>query len=167
MKIISTLTGDRLFKAFLQGEARPLHRVLVVDDEPLIRKLNAEVLLEAGYQVDTAEDGAVAWAALQLFEYDLLITDNNMPNVSGLDLLEKLHGGGLMVPVIMATGTPPEEEFDQAPWLQPAVILLKPYTLTELLGSVRQVLRAFAGVPDRFAPLPNWQPQPMATVLRA
>jgi CheY-like chemotaxis protein len=149
----------RSFSALLPCKPILHRRILVVDDEPLIRKLNSEVLLDAGYQVDAAEDGAVAWAALQLFDYDLLITDNNMPNVSGIELLQKLHAGGVALPVIMATGTPPAEEFSQAPWLQPAVILLKPYAIAQLLDAVQKVLPLLADEPGRFFPLPACQPQ--------
>jgi DNA-binding response OmpR family regulator len=48
------------------------------------------VLIDAGYQVDVAEDGATAWAALQLSKYDLLITDQFMPKVSGVELPKKI-----------------------------------------------------------------------------
>jgi len=45
---------------------KPPHRILVVEDDTDIRQLNTEVIIGAGYQVDAAEDGAVAWDALQL-----------------------------------------------------------------------------------------------------
>ena len=67
------------------------HRILVVDDEPLIRELCTELLDDPGYEVDTAENGAVAWDALQMKGYDLLITDNEMPQVSGIELVKKLQ----------------------------------------------------------------------------
>ena len=148
------------------AEAPPRERILVVDDEPMIRNLNAKVLMDAGYQVDVAEDGAVAWAALQTYRYDLLITDNNMPNVSGLELITKLTAAGLELPVIMATGALPDAEFARSPWLQPAIALLKPYTLGELLGAVRQVLVSVARAPLHVASLAGWQPQLVATGLR-
>src|ERR1017187_5344654 len=71
----------------LSHEGRPTHRILVVDDEPDIRRLNAEVLKSSGYEVDTAEDGKAGWQALQAVShapdsYDLLITDHNMPGLS-------------------------------------------------------------------------------------
>src|SRR5664279_4806418 len=82
--------GD-LDGAALQRQPGPRRRILVVDDEPLLRRLNTEVLVDAGYRVDTAEDGAVAWDTLQLNSYDLLITDNEMPNVSGVDSVSYTH----------------------------------------------------------------------------
>jgi len=120
----------------------PPYRILVVDDNQDIRQLNSEVLMDSGYEVDTAEDGAVAWDALQLNPYDLLVTDNEMPNMSGIDLLDKLHAARKAVPVIMVSGTLPMEELSQHPWLQIEAMLLKPYTIAELLGTVEAVLSA-------------------------
>ena len=67
-----------------------------------IRQLNAEVLIDAGYQVDVAEDGASAGGALQRHNYDLLITDQFLPKVSGVELLKKIHVARMTLPVIMA-----------------------------------------------------------------
>jgi DNA-binding response OmpR family regulator len=136
------LPTEKPAKASLQTQPGPALRILLADDEPLIRRLNTEVLVGSGYQVDVAEDGAVAWEALQQNGYDLLITDNNMPNVTGLDLLKKLHAARMALPVIMATGTFPRDEFTRQPWLVPVAMLLKPYAIAELLGTVQEVLRA-------------------------
>jgi CheY-like chemotaxis protein len=121
-------------------EAKSPHRILVVDDEPVIRHLNTKILVDFGYHVDAAEDGAAAWDSLQLTRYDLLVTDNNMPKMSGIELLKKLHDSGVTLRVIMATGASPKEELSRYPWLQPAATLLKPYTSEEFLGTVKEVL---------------------------
>ncbi len=123
-------------------QTRPLHRILVVDDDDFVRQLNTRVLVKSGYNVDAAEDGAVAWDTLQLNGYDLLVTDNKMPKVTGVELLQKLHAARIFLPVIMATGTLPDEEFARSPWLQPAATLLKPYSNAELLATVEDVLCA-------------------------
>ena len=115
-------------------------RILVVDDDSAMRRLNKEVLLAYGYAVDSAEDGVVAWNLLQLNKYDLLLTDNSMPNMSGIVLLQKLHAIGLVLPVIMATGTPLEKKIDEPERLEPAVVLLKPYAYDELVKAVENVL---------------------------
>jgi DNA-binding NtrC family response regulator len=116
------------------------NRILVVDDDMVIRNLNAQVLSLFGYQTETAEDGAAAWETLQANRYDLLITDNKMAKVSGVELLKKLRSARMALPVIMATGTLPREEFSGYPWLQPVATLLKPFTFAELLGAVREIL---------------------------
>jgi DNA-binding response OmpR family regulator len=118
----------------------PHRRILVVDDEPMILHLVTSVLNDAGYEVDPAEDGAVAWDMLQLNRYDLLITDNEMPNVSGIELLEKLHASRLTLPVILMSGTMPTEELARKPWLEPAARLPKPFALAELLATIGKIL---------------------------
>ena len=115
-------------------------RILVVDDDANIRQFNAKVLLASGYQVDTAEDGAVAWAALQRASYDLLLTDNNMPHLSGVELIENLYLAHMGLPVIMVSGNMPTKELNRHPWLQIGATLLKPYTIANLLLTVEAVL---------------------------
>jgi len=126
--------------------------ILVVDDDPMIRRLNNEVLTASGYRVDTADDGATAWEAIQQNAYDLLVTDHDMPRLSGVGLLKKLHDARLALPVIMITGTYPQVEFEKHPWLQIEASLLKPYTMDELLDTVRNVLHAFQGDHDQVTP---------------
>jgi DNA-binding response OmpR family regulator len=141
----------------LPGPTPPPRRILVVEDDSNIRQLNSEVLTQSGYHVVAAGDGAAAWNTLQLHGYDLLITDNEMPWVTGVDLLKKLHAAHLAVPVIMATETPPMDEFTRCPWLLPAAMLTKPYTIDELLGTVREVLRATDSRPQPDPPPPASQ----------
>ena len=121
------------------------HRILVVEDDRDLRRLNTEVLTHHGYQVDSAEDGALAWERLADQSYDLMITDNRMPNMTGVELLRKMHDTSMALPTLMATSEVPEVEFRKSPWLEPVAILSKPYTVMELLEKVRKVL----GVPTR------------------
>jgi DNA-binding response OmpR family regulator len=137
----------------------PRHRILVVEDDADIRQLNTEALAQCGYHVDAAQDGAVAWDTIQLNRHDLMVTDNDMPKVTGVDLLKKLHAARLAVPVIMATGAYPLDEFTRHPWLQPAAMLIKPYTIDELVGTVKQVLRVAECSRGQTAPPAPWQNQ--------
>ena len=138
--------------ALQDGPARsPLNagqRILVVEDERDLRQLTAEVLIEAGYQVDVAENGVAAWSALKLFKCDLLITDQFMPKVSGGELLSKIHAARLTLPVIMATGFLPTWEFALHTWLQPVKMLLKPYSIDKLPNMVRCALSTPSGAGD-------------------
>ena len=140
----------------------PPHRILVADDDRDLREFSVEVLIRSGYQVDAAEDGAVAWEALQNEAFSLLITDHNMPKLTGVELVKKLRSARLAVPVILATGTLPTIELDRNPNLQLAAMLLKPFTPDELLGTVREVLRATNGACEQRAPSANSQSQPSA-----
>ncbi|MGB7746875.1 MAG: response regulator [Verrucomicrobiia bacterium] len=120
----------------------PPRRILLVDDDIDLRQLYTNVLVRSGYRVDTAEDGASGWKALNAGCYDLLITDNTMPRVTGLDLIKKLRSEDMTLSVILASGTAPTEELNRCPWLKLDAVLPKPFSIGELLETVRAVLRA-------------------------
>jgi DNA-binding response OmpR family regulator len=141
-------------------KANPPQRILVVEDDPDIRQLNTEVLTESGYVVDAAEDGVEAWHALNTKPYDLLITDNNMPIVTGLELIKKLRAEDMTLPVILMSGTLPEEELEKPLGLQIQATLLKPYTLAELFRTVKEVLVATRDASEQNTLPLNWQRLP-------
>jgi DNA-binding response OmpR family regulator len=142
------------------GQSNSRQRILVVEDKHDLRQLMAERLIDAGYLVDVAEDGAAAWSALRLSQYDLLITDQFVPKVSGVGLLTKIHAARMTLPVIMATGFLPTWEFALHPCLQSVKMLLKPYSFGKLLSMVKNVLLQAASAGDDM-PLPPL-PQPVA-----
>jgi DNA-binding response OmpR family regulator len=140
------------------GQTRPPRRILVVDDEPDICRLHTEVLTNHGYAVDTAEDGKAGWEVLSATRhapesYALLITDHDMPGLSGLALVKKLRAARMALPVIMSTGgLPPEDLLTRYPWVQPLVTLEKPYSIKVLLGAVEAVLSTDGVARPRMAP---------------
>jgi len=143
-------------------EAFHRQRILVVEDERDLRQLTAEVFIDAGFHVDVAENGATAWSALQLSKYDLLITDQFMPKLSGVELLRKIYAANMTLPIIMATGFLPTWEFTLHPSLQAVKMILKPYSFQKLLGMVKNVLHPTdsAGVEIPLTPLPPEPPLP-------
>jgi two-component system OmpR family response regulator len=141
-------------------------RILIVDDEPNIRHLCREALVHSGYHVDSAEDGAVAWEALQRNKYDLLVTDNNMCRLTGIGLIKKLHAAHMALPVIMVSGAMPTDELNRHPWLRIDAALLKPFTTAELLGAVREVLSVTERVREQREAPPHWNSQPSGEVLQ-
>ncbi|HWX22138.1 MAG TPA: response regulator [Candidatus Binatia bacterium] len=165
MKGNGTSNAGEPARAPLPSETYPSHRVLVAEDDDFIRQFDTAVLLHSGYEVDAAADGAAAWQALTTNSYDLLITDNDMPKVSGIELLKKLRAARMALPVIMATGTSPEEEFTRQPWLKPAATLLKPFTPEEMLRTVKEVLRAADSHCAQPEPLPGRSNQPFSEVV--
>jgi two-component system chemotaxis response regulator CheY len=110
-------------------------RILIVDDDGDMRRFNTEALIGSGYHVEAAVDGAEGWEALNASRYDLLITDNNMPNLTGIELIKKLHAAHIPTLVILASGVSHLEEAE----LRLAATLPKPFTLDELLGTVKKV----------------------------
>jgi CheY-like chemotaxis protein len=83
-----------------------------------------------------------------------------LPKISGIELLQKLYAARMALPVIMATGTVPEEASARCPWFQPAAVLLKPYTAEELLTTVKNALCATDSPSDRIDLLPDWPSPP-------
>jgi len=142
MKEKSIPQAGKPSRAPLHGVPNPHQRILVVEDDAANRRLNTQVLTCYGYHVDTADDGAAAWDALQRNHYDLVVTDNQMPKVTGVELIQQLQAARLGVPVIMATAAMPAEEIVRHRLQPPAMILIKPYTFVELLMAVKKVLRA-------------------------
>ena len=133
---------------------RQATRILLVDDDALIRQACAQLLRCFGYQTETAKDGAVAWKALRAKSFDLLITDNNMPKISGVDLVKKVRSAHMALPVILVSGNLPTRELDRNRWLQPVATLATPFTGYKLVGTVKKVLRASDNTREQTVPLP-------------
>jgi len=120
--------------------------ILYVEDDATLRDAYSEALRLRGYHVDVACDGEAGWQALRLRPYDLLITDNDMPRVTGVELVKRLRSAGNTVPVMMASGyfTATEARENQA--LELAAVLRKPFQSADLVERVETVLREAQGI---------------------
>jgi two-component system chemotaxis response regulator CheY len=83
-------------------------RVLIVDDSSTMRRIIGNVVQQLGVakkDFDEASDGVVAWTLLSKGQYDVVLTDWNMPNMNGLELVKKIRSEGnhQKVPIIMIT----------------------------------------------------------------
>ena len=94
----------------------------------------------------------------------LLITDHNMPKVTGIELVRALRSERMTLPVVLMSGNLPEEALVQNSSLQLAGTLLKPFTMEELVGTVTKVLHAAQFGASPAASSPNDDPAP--SVLR-
>ncbi|HQF38306.1 MAG TPA: response regulator [Opitutaceae bacterium] len=119
-------------------------RILVIEDEWAVRSLSVRVLQQAGYRVDEAIDGEFGWEALQSGVFKLLLTDNRMPRLSGVDLIARLRAAGMTLPAILVSGTLPWNDAAAPPELQPIATLGKPFVVGHLLAKVDECLRAAA-----------------------
>lgn len=84
-----------------------MRKILVVDDDILIRTMIRKELERLGYEVEVASDGDRALARLRLHCYDLVMTDLNMPNLGGIELIKTIRAGKepcSQVPIICITG---------------------------------------------------------------
>ena len=79
-------------------------RALVIDDETMVRTMLADALEVFGYAVDAVDSGKAALACFAAGRYDVVMTDLLMPDMSGLDVVEKLRRVDPSVPMILLTG---------------------------------------------------------------
>ena len=111
--------------------------LLLVEDDVDMRELVAESLREAGYQVEEVGDGRDALASIMRECPELLITDCNMPNMTGNELVEQLalHERFCLIPVIVVSA------LKQPPLpTNVLVFLAKPFTMQNLQAAIRESL---------------------------
>lgn len=119
-------------------------RVLVVEDEPDLRRLIAQALRENGYAVDDASDGQEGLYKATTWEYDAIVLDLMLPKISGLDLLKKLRiTHKTPVLILSARDTMPDRVLglDQGA----DDYLVKPFSLPELFARLRALIRRSVG----------------------
>ncbi|MGE0666738.1 MAG: response regulator [Sphingomonadales bacterium] len=103
------LRGNRRGRA---DSARRLRHILVVDDSLTVRETERKLLERAGYLVDVAVDGVAGWNALRLGNYDLLLTDVDMPRMTGIDLTRAVREDARLrdLPVMIVSYKEREED---------------------------------------------------------
>lgn len=117
-------------------------KILVVDDFATMRRIIRNVLRQLGYEeVDEADDGGTALAKLRTGKFDLLITDWNMPNMNGLDLVKTLRADDALrkLPVLMVTAEAMKENILEAVRAGVNNYVVKPFTpeiMKEKIGKI-------------------------------
>jgi DNA-binding response OmpR family regulator len=119
------------------------HGVLVVEDDPAIRRLVSMVLLRQGYRVDVAADGLEAVLKLGVCEYDVIVLDLMMPNLDGFTFLSTLAANDperLRKVIVTSAASPAviRERMEGSPFH----LLPKPFDITELIDRVRTCIAA-------------------------
>ena len=116
-------------------------RILIVEDEPLMRLGLKKNLEFEGYQVDCAEDGQSAVDKILENGYHLVLLDVMIPKITGLDVCKKIREKGDDTPVIMLTAK--GEEIDKVLGLELGAddYITKPFSLRELLARIKAILR--------------------------
>jgi two-component system NtrC family response regulator len=124
------------------AEAKPARaRLLVVDDEQTQREMLERILARAGFCVRTASDGKQALELLQADDFDLLLTDQRMPVVDGLQLLEQAQRLQPRLPVVLMTAYGTVSTAVEAMKRGAADYLTKPFDRDELLLVVDKAIR--------------------------
>jgi len=117
-----------------------MNRVLVLDDEEVVRQLIAEILVRAGYVVEAVGEAAAALARLAAEQFDCVVTDLVMPGLSGLELLRRVREHDHGLPVVVVTGQGTDENLARAVELGATAVIVKPFTHAELRAAVAAAL---------------------------
>jgi putative two-component system response regulator len=128
-----------------------MSRILVIDDEQVVRLLVMEILQAAGHAVTGAENAERALALLDEGEFDLVVSDVVMPGFSGLELLEAVHARHASLPVVLVTGAGTYDTLSQALTRGAAGLVTKPFAHAELSSAVADALRRAALSRDELA----------------
>jgi two-component system cell cycle response regulator CpdR len=115
-------------------------RILVVDDEPMVRALIARALTDEGYEVVAVADGRAALDAARgaKAEFDMIVTNNYMPGLSGPELIERIRQDFPRLPILHIDDV---ARRDQAKKLPPDVsTIYKPFSVAALTRAVRELL---------------------------
>ena len=126
-----------------RSPASASQRLLIVDDDACLSRLEATILKSAGYQVDTAAEAETAFHALSSGLYDALVTDNLMPGLSGVGLVRQMRGANIQVPVVMVSGSLESLDLERLrddPWSRIFAFVHKPFRSKELLSAVAAAL---------------------------
>lgn len=115
--------------------------ILVVDDEPAIRRLLRTSLSSQGFQVLEAADGKHALAEIERSQPDLVILDLGLPDISGLDLIRAVRAGGSAIPILVLSSRADETGKVEALDLGADDYVTKPFGTGELFARVRAALR--------------------------
>lgn len=136
-----------------------MSQVLLVEDDPIVRQAYSKVLRRGGLALVTAEDGVEALEKVKAGGFDAVVSDINMPRLSGIEFLRALREQALDVPVVLVTGGPALETAMRAVEYGAFRYLTKPVDIEALLETVlRAVAAGSAARREREGPAPTPPP---------
>ncbi len=125
----------------------PNMKFLVVDDFATMRRIVRNLLKELGFlNVDEAEDGNVALQKLRANKFDFIVTDWNMPNMTGIELLRQVRADPELkhLPVLMVTAEAKKENIIEAAQAGASGYVVKPFTAVTLDEKLQKILANMA-----------------------
>ncbi len=116
-------------------------KILIVDDDPFVLQVTKSIIAANGFAIDTASDGQQAITKLKSDHFAIIITDINMPNMDGMQLLRYVKDHHPKIGVIVVTGL--SEQYSYIDVINAGAIdyMTKPYDNSELLAKLRRVIR--------------------------
>lgn len=117
-------------------------KALVVDDDPIIRKIHSKILIKEGYEVIQAEDGEEAVALAQENSFDVMLIDINMPKMNGLDATAKIRAHKNTSSYLTIIGITSIGEFKYSSCIAKGmdIVLDKPITIEKLISVIQQLI---------------------------
>ena len=122
--------------------ADPNMKILVVDDFSTMRRIVRNLLKELGFSnVDEAEDGVDALRKLRAGSFDFVVSDWNMPNMTGIDLLREIRKDATLkhLPVLMVTAEAKKENIIEAAQAGASGYVVKPFTAVTLDEKLKKI----------------------------
>ncbi len=140
---VATRGDDLTVPSEQPSPARGDEHLLLIDDEEMLVDMTAQLLTDQGYQVTTVVSGERALALLtdQPEAFDLIITDQMMPGLTGLEFIEQLRAFQPEVPVILCTGYSRKIDEETVQALNISAVCLKPLETNQLFATIRTALR--------------------------
>ena len=128
----------------VQTEEMPKLKLVVIDDDPMLRKLLADILQYDGHEVKIAASGAEGLKAVELYKPDIVFTDLGMPHMSGWEVVQSLKSKYPQMPVVMITGW--GDQLDREKLVQSKVdaVIAKPFKIDQIqkvLSEFSQILK--------------------------
>ena len=120
-----------------------MNRVLTVDDSPTVRQMVAFTLAKAGYEVEGAADGREGLAKARQSKFDLVITDLNMPNMDGIQMIAAVRAlpGYMFVPILMLTTESHPGKKDAGRKAGATGWIVKPFRADQLVAVMQKLIR--------------------------
>ncbi len=125
-------------------------RVLVVEDEKRIADFISRGLESAGYEVTTVHDGQSAIEKIHEIELDLVVLDLGLPDLDGLEVLEKIRNRNTTTSVLILSARGNVEDRVKGLEMGADDYMVKPFAFVEFLARVRALLRRGASLPERY-----------------
>ena len=120
---------------------RNMH-ILVVDDFSTMRRVVNNLLIELGFtHIDEADDGETAWPLIQTGQYDFIVSDLNMPGMSGFELLTHIRNDENLreIPFLLITAEAKRSQFSEAVRLGVDGYIVKPFTAETLNTQIQKI----------------------------
>ncbi|MFQ3230166.1 MAG: two-component system chemotaxis response regulator CheY [Reinekea sp.] len=123
-------------------------KILVVDDFSTMRRIVKNLLRDLGFtNTQEADDGTTAWPMLQSSDFDFVVTDWNMPGMTGIELLQKIRADDRLkdIPVLMVTAEAKRDQIVAAAQAGVNGYVVKPFTAAALKEKIEKIFERVDG----------------------